>query len=173
MKTIAHLKVSTPQQDAGSQRPAILEYARKHSFQISDFVEAAARGQATAKHRWLDELIGILNLGNRLVVSELSRLGRSLGQIVTVPDGFAKAGVAIIAIKENVRVEGKQGVQTNVMITLIALFAETHKWVKPRKSNLPCPSCPPPCLCMGRKSTKRVLPSWSTSPCRASRLPVF
>ena len=60
MKTIAYLRVSTPQQDAGSQRQAILEYARKHGLQIDDFVEATARGQATAKRRRLDELIGIL-----------------------------------------------------------------------------------------------------------------
>ncbi len=126
MKTIAFLRVSTPQQDAGSQRLAILEYARKHDLQIDDFVEATARGQATAKRRRLDELIDILNRGDRLVVSELSRLGRSLGQIITVLDGFAKAGVAFIAIKENIRVEGKRDIQTTVMTTLFALLAEVE-----------------------------------------------
>ena len=30
VKTVAYLRVSTAQQDAGSQRLAILEYARKH-----------------------------------------------------------------------------------------------------------------------------------------------
>ena len=127
MKTIACLRVSTAQQDAGSQRLAILEYARKHGFQIDHFVEATARGQATARHRRFDELISILNRGDRLVVNELSRLGRSLGQIVTVLDGFAKAGIAFIAIKENIRVEGKQDIQTKVMTTLFALFAEVER----------------------------------------------
>ena len=127
MKTIACLTVSTAQQDAGSQRHAILEHAREHDFQIDDFVEATARGQATANHRRLDEPIGILNLSDRLVVSELSRLGRSLGQIVTVLDSFATAGVAFIAIKENIRVEGKQDIQTKVMTTLFALFAEVER----------------------------------------------
>ena len=118
MKTSAYLKVLSPQQDAGSQRLAILEYARKHGLQIDDFVEATARGQATAKHRRLDELFGFLQRGDRLVVSELSRLGRSLGQIVTVLDSFAKAGIAFTAIKESIRVEGKQDIQTKVMTTL-------------------------------------------------------
>ena len=127
MKTIAYLRVSTPQQDAGSQRLAILEYARKHGLQIDDFVEATARGQASVKHRQLDELFGILNRGDRLVVSELSRLGRSLGQIVTVLDSFAKAGIALIAIKESIRVQGKQDIQTKVMTTLFALFAEVER----------------------------------------------
>ena len=140
MKTITYLRVSTAQQDAGSQRLAILEYARKNGFQVDDFVEATAQGQATPKHRRLNELIGILERGDRLVVSELSRLGRSLGQIVSVLDGFAKAGVAFIAIKENIRVEGKHDIQTKVMTTLFALFAEVERDLisertrRPRKS---------------------------------------
>ena len=40
-------------------------------------------GQAPEKRRRLDELMGVLQRGDRLVVSELSRLGRSLGQIAT------------------------------------------------------------------------------------------
>ena len=60
-------------------------------------------------------------------MSELSRLGRPLGQIVTVFDGFVKAGVAFIAIRENIRVEGKQDFQTKVMTTLSALFAEVER----------------------------------------------
>ncbi len=72
-------------------------------------------------------MIGALKRGDRLVVSELFRLGRSLGQVVTVLDGLAKAGVAFIAIKENIRVEGKQDIQTKVMTTLFALFAEVER----------------------------------------------
>ena len=65
--------------------------------------------------------------GDRLVVSELSRLGRSLGQVVAVLDALAKAGVAFVALKENIRVEGKRDIQTKVMTTLFALFAEVER----------------------------------------------
>ncbi len=47
MKTVAYLRVSTPQQDVSSQRLAILEYARKHDLHIDDFIEATASGQAS------------------------------------------------------------------------------------------------------------------------------
>ena len=80
VKTVAYLRVSTPQQDVGSQRLAILEYARKYDFRIDDFIEATASGQASEKRRRLDELTSVLGRGDRLVVSELSRLGRSLGR---------------------------------------------------------------------------------------------
>ena len=46
-----------------------------------------------------DELPGVLQPCDRLVVSELSRLGRSLGQIVTILAALAKAGVAFVALK--------------------------------------------------------------------------
>ena len=91
VKTVAYLRVSTAQQDVRSQRLAILEYARKHDFRIDDFIEATASGQASQKRRRLDELMNVLQHGDRLVVSELSRLGRSLGQIVAILDALAKA----------------------------------------------------------------------------------
>ena len=123
MRTVAYLRVSTAQQDVRSQRLAILEYARQHDFRIDDFIEATASGQASEKRRRLDELMNVLQRGDRLVVSELSRLGRSLGQIVAILDALAKAGVAFVALKGNIRIEGKRDIQTKVMITLFALFA--------------------------------------------------
>ena len=97
MKTVAYLRVSTAQQDVRSQRLAILEHARKHDFRIDDFIEATASGQASEKRRRLDELMNVLQRGDRLVVSELSRLGRSLGQIVAILNAFAKADLGLHA----------------------------------------------------------------------------
>ena len=77
LSTVAYLRVSTPQQDVRSQRLAILEYARKQDIRIDDFIEATASGQASEKRRRLDELTSVLGRGDRLVVSELSRLGRA------------------------------------------------------------------------------------------------
>ena len=90
VKTVAYLRVATAQQDVRSQRLAILEYARKHDFQIDDFIEATASGQASEKRRRLDELMNVLQHGDRLVVSELSWLDRSLGQIVAILDALTK-----------------------------------------------------------------------------------
>ena len=91
MKTVAYLRVLTAQQDVRSQRLAILEYAHKHDFRIDDFIEATASGQASEKRRRLDEMMNVPQGGDRLVVSELSRFGRSLGQIVAILDALAKA----------------------------------------------------------------------------------
>ena len=110
-----------------SQRLAILEYARHHDVRIDEFIEATASGQASDKRRRLDELLHLLQRGDRLVVSELSRLGRSLGQIVAILDALATADVAFVALKEHIRVEGPRDIQTKVMTTLFALFAEVER----------------------------------------------
>ena len=103
--------MSTGQQDVG---------ARRQGLRIDEFIEATASTRADAKRRRLDQLMGSLEPGDRLVVSELSRLGRSLGEVVSLLDAIAKASVAFVAVKENIRFEGRQDLQTKVMTTLFA-----------------------------------------------------
>lgn len=74
-----------------------------------------------------------LTAGNQLVVSELSRLGRSLGEVIELLDAISKASVKLVAIKENIRFEGRQDLQTKVMTTLFALVAEVeHELISAR-----------------------------------------
>ena len=60
-------------------------------------------------------------------LSELSRLGRSLGQVIEIVDELVKRKVRFTAIKEAIRFEGKQNLQTKVMIALFGLFAEVER----------------------------------------------
>ena len=60
-------------------------------------------------------------------MSELSRLGRSTGQVIQIIDSLIKNGVRFIAVKESIRVVGKQDIQTKTMITLFGLFAEIER----------------------------------------------
>jgi DNA invertase Pin-like site-specific DNA recombinase len=69
----------------------------------------------------------MLNAGDTLIVSELSRLGRSVGQIITIVDQLIKMEVRLIAIKENMVINGKHDIQSKVMITLFGLFAEIER----------------------------------------------
>ena len=70
-----------------------------------------------------------LTTGDRLVVSELSRLGWSLGEIIDQLEVISKASIAFAAVKEKIRFDGRQGLQIKVMTTLFALFAEVEREV--------------------------------------------
>lgn len=127
MKTIAYLRVSTNVQDLGSQKLAILDFARKEGFGIDEFDEITISSRRSQQRDQLLDTIQGLNKGDRLVVSELSRLGRSLGQVIAIVDSLVKRKIRFIAIKEGIRFEGKQTLQSKVMVTLFALFSEVER----------------------------------------------
>ena len=127
MKTIAYLRVSKDSQDVGNQRLAILEFARQEKFEVSAFMELSVSSRRSPKARQIDLLMARLEPGDTLVVSELSRMGRSVGEVITTVDALLKQQVRFLAIKEGIRLAGKQDLHSKVMVTLFGLFAEIER----------------------------------------------
>lgn len=127
MKTMAYLRVSKDSQDVNNQRLAILEFARQEHQEIGEFLEVQASSRRSPKERQLDILLARLEPGDTLMVSELSRMGRSVGEIITTVDTLVKKHIRLIAIKEGIRLERRQTLQTKVMVTLFGLFAEIER----------------------------------------------
>lgn len=127
MRTLAYVRVSTGSQDLDQQKLAILDYARKHRIRIRDVVETHSSALRAVQKEHLLHLIDSLRKGDRLVVSELSRLGRSLGQILQIVERLIHHQVGLIAIKEGIVFEDKQTLQTKAMIALFGLFAEVER----------------------------------------------
>jgi DNA invertase Pin-like site-specific DNA recombinase len=127
MRTVAYIRVSTGSQGLDSQRLAILDYAHRHGLTVHTFVEAQASSRHAGARRGLDAMLEQVQPGDLLLVSELSRLGRSVGQIIQLVDRLLKQQVQLVAIKEHIRLNGTQDLQTKVMITLFGLFAEIER----------------------------------------------
>ncbi len=127
MQPIAYLRVSTGGQDLAQQKLAIFDYARQHRLTVDDFVEARSSAGSSTQRAQLLALIETLQPGDRLMVSELSRLGRSLGQILQIVERLLQRGVRLVAMKEAIRFEGQQTLQTKAMIALFGLFAEVER----------------------------------------------
>ena len=102
MRTVAYVRVSTGGQDLASQRLAILDYAYRQGLTVDTFVEAHTSSRRPPDARGLDTLLQQLHPGNVLLVSELSRLGRSVRQIIQLVDRLLKQHVHLVAIKENI-----------------------------------------------------------------------
>ena len=127
MKTVAYLRVSTEQQDINSQRLAILDYANHNDMKVDEFIEVQRSSRRPGADRGIDELLEKLPPGDKLIVSELSRLGRSLGQIIRLVDELLRRKIELIAVKENIRLDGKQSMQNKVMVAMFGLFAEIER----------------------------------------------
>ena len=131
MAIIAYLRVSTEKQDVQNQRLEILTWANREGVQITDWMEREMSSRRSAKERGLDELLGRLAAGDTLVVAELSRLGRSLGEVVQTVDRLAAAHVGLVTLKENIRVlpngSGSRDLQSKILVGLFGLLAEVER----------------------------------------------
>jgi len=127
VKTIAYLRISTVTQDCDNQRLAILDYAHRCKINIDEFISMQVSSRKTPKQTGILELLKRLEPGDILLVSELSRLGRSVGQIIQMIDDLVTNRIRFVAIKENIELSGKQDIQTKVMVTMFSLFAEIER----------------------------------------------
>ena len=75
MKTVAYLRVSTGSQDLATQKLAILDFTQKRRFTVDAFIESRISSRKSPIERRIEEMLGTLQSGDRLLVSELSRLG--------------------------------------------------------------------------------------------------
>ena len=83
-KTLAYLRASTDKQDINNQKLEILEYARKHSLHIDDFIEITISTRKTKKQRRIDEVMERIENYDILIATELSRLGRSTAEVISI-----------------------------------------------------------------------------------------
>lgn len=126
-RIIAYLRISTGDQDLNSQKLELHEYARRNDIKINEFVEIEISSRKSPQARKINELLENLQAGDLLLVSELSRLGRSVGQIIQIVDTLIKKKARLVAVKESIKINGKQDIQTKTMITMFGLFAEIER----------------------------------------------
>ena len=93
MRTVAYIRISTGGQGLESQCLAILDYAHRHGLMVQTFVEAQASSRHAGARRGVDMLLEQVQAGDLILVSEISRLGRSVGQIIQLVDRLLKQQV--------------------------------------------------------------------------------
>jgi len=104
-KTIAYIRASTDKQDLNNQKLEILEYARKNNFKIHGFIKISISSRKSEKQRLIDELLEKLDDSDTLVVTELSRLGRSTVGILSLVNEFIDKNIRVIVIKQNLVID--------------------------------------------------------------------
>lgn len=82
MKTYVYARVSTEQQDLAQQLNAIDNYLKMRGLKIDELVsDEGVSGGVSYKQRKLNDLLREMEEGDALVVSEISRLGRSMSDL--------------------------------------------------------------------------------------------
>ena len=125
-KTVAYLRVSTDKQDLNYQKLELLEYARRHELHINEFIEVTMSSRQTSKQRRIDELLTQLADSDTLIVTELSRLGRSTAEVVALVNKLLQRNIRVIVIKQRLDI-AQHDMQSKIIVTLFSLFAELER----------------------------------------------
>lgn len=119
-----YIRVSTEEQNLENQRKAISE-----QFAVDVWVEEKRSGTVDYSKRSLGALVEKMAEGDVLVVTELSRLGRSLTMIFDIVSVLKKKGVRLVAIKNSFDLDpaNKSDVVAEVLLFAFGLSAQIER----------------------------------------------
>jgi DNA invertase Pin-like site-specific DNA recombinase len=127
-KIIGYIRTSTDKQDLTNQQHQILTYSNKNNLKINEFIDIQLSSRKTPKQRRIDELLVKLTNSSTLIVTELSRLGRSTSEVIDLVNELIKNDIEIIIIKQNIVIKRDQyDLTSKVMVTFFSLFAELER----------------------------------------------
>ena len=119
-KTIAYIRASTDKQDVNNQKLEILEWGRKSDLKIDDFVSVTISSKKSSKKRRIDEVLQMLAESDTLVVTELSRLGRSTAEVIALVNELVGRKIRVIVIKQNLDILGEHDMTSKIIVRFSA-----------------------------------------------------
>ena len=126
MGVYAYLRVSTDEQDVDNQRHGILEYANSHNLGGLQFVEDNASSKANWKDRKSGELITkTMQKGDTILFAEVSRMARSVLQILEILEHCANQEFTVHIVKQNMVFD--DSLNSRITATVLGLAAEIER----------------------------------------------
>ena len=124
-KTFAYLRVSKIDQDLEKNKTDILKLANELRLGHVDFVEEKISGKISWRKRQIATILENAQPGDTIIVSELSRLGRSMLECIEILSIATEKGLHIYAVKGNWRLDGS--IQSKIMAMAFAIAAEIER----------------------------------------------
>ena len=125
MKTTAYIRVSTDKQDVDNQRLEILALANQKKLGTVTFIEETVSGKKTWKERALSTIVNDLSKDDIIIVAELSRLGRSMLEIMEILSIATQKHIRIYAAKGNWALDGSM--QSKIIAVVLSMAAEIER----------------------------------------------
>ncbi|MCO6478978.1 MAG: master DNA invertase Mpi family serine-type recombinase [Phaeodactylibacter sp.] len=121
----AYIRVSSDKQSVENQRFEILKYADEQKLQIDTWIEETVSSRKKVSERKLGKVLSKLQEDDILIVSELSRLGRNLMEVMSILHDCMEKEVKVFTIKE--RYELGNNLNSKVLAFAFSLSAEIER----------------------------------------------
>jgi len=121
----AYVRVSTDKQTTENQRYEIKQFALRRNFKISKWVDETISSRKDLQERAFGVLLNKLQKDDILIVSEISRMGRNLMQVMSILHRCMEKQVTVYAIKEGY--ELGDNISSKVLAFAFGLSAEIER----------------------------------------------
>ena len=120
-----YIRVSTIKQHPENQRDEIQRYAEANGLEVDKWVLEVVSGKKQVKGRKLGSLLRRMKKGDTLIVTEISRLSRSLTDIMGIMGQCVGKGVNVYTTKEKYRFD--DSINSKVLCFAFGLLAEIER----------------------------------------------
>ena len=125
MATIAYLRVSTEGQDLEKNKIEILKLANSNKLGNVEFVEEKVSGKISWKKRKIADIIESLAEGDSLLLPEISRLGRSMLEIMEILAIATEKKINVYSVKGNWTLNNT--IQSKIIAFAFTMAAEIER----------------------------------------------
>ena len=123
--TYGYIRVSTDKQTVENQRFEISAYANEKNIHIDRWIDETISGTVSPAKRNLGKLMRLVRPGDKIICSELSRLGRSMFMIMSILNYLMENNVVVYTVKEGYRLG--QDLQSKVLAFAFSISAEIER----------------------------------------------
>jgi DNA invertase Pin-like site-specific DNA recombinase len=120
-----YIRVSTDRQTTQNQKFEIKNYAKERNIVIDEWIEETISATKKLEQRKFGHLLNKMKKGDMLIVSELSRMGRNLMQIMKILHDCMEKDIQVFTIKE--RYELGNNINSKVLAFAFGLSAEIER----------------------------------------------
>ncbi len=124
-QTFAYLRVSKLDQDLEKNKADILKLANDTHLGHIQFIEEKISGKISWRKRQIAIILENAQEGDAIIVSELSRLGRSMLECMEILSLAVQKGIRIYAVKGNWQLNNS--IQSKIVAMAFAMAAEIER----------------------------------------------
>ena len=125
MAIIGYIRVSSNKQTLQHQRYEIEQFAIQNNIVVNKWVMETVSSRNSLNKRRLGQLLEELTDGDILIAAEISRLGRSLLEVMRILETCLNKNCQVWTLKENYRLGND--IQSKVMAFAFGLSAEIER----------------------------------------------
>lgn len=123
---IAYIRISTAKQDSEVQKLQIYEYCIKNKINIDEVMEVEMSSRKSLEKRRMNELKDKLNEGDLLICTELSRLGRSMLEVITLILELSEKGIQFAFLRQP-ELSSFNNPSQKLLLSFYAYVSETER----------------------------------------------